>query len=255
MSNITPKNGCNHRTYVYEFYKVKIGETEKEEDAEPIQFWIIGGDQGLAYKPKLATRLTHMPGARFQIVFDFKDFKDERILMYNLGADTFFEGNVTEFILNKNAYSRTDRITAFDVELKKDKDIKDEFDPKLIHEEPDVPEPTRVRKVGLYSGKKSDGGFLFLGGTAEPATDYLGNPIYYPDTEVYQEAGLAGMYSVVVCIYLLLRDSWEPDANTLIIFAGKQMNGAMAWHEKTTENPALGSSEVRARIWCYVVMC
>jgi hypothetical protein len=51
-------------------------------------------------------------------------------------------------------------------------------------------------------------------GTAEPATDYMGNPINWPDTPDYINAGLVG-----------------------------QMEGSIAWHSPTTENPALNSTE------------
>ena len=47
-------------------------------------------------------------------------------------------------------------------------------------------------------------------GTTEPATDYAGNPINWPSTPPYCDAGLVG-----------------------------QMEGAIAWHSPTTENPAL----------------
>ena len=51
-------------------------------------------------------------------------------------------------------------------------------------------------------------------GTAEPATDYQGNPINWPNTPEYVNAGLVG-----------------------------QMEGSIAWHSPTTENPALDSTE------------
>jgi FtsP/CotA-like multicopper oxidase with cupredoxin domain len=51
-------------------------------------------------------------------------------------------------------------------------------------------------------------------GTAEPATDYAGNPINWPNTPEYTNAGLVG-----------------------------QMEGSIAWHSPTTENPALDSTE------------
>jgi FtsP/CotA-like multicopper oxidase with cupredoxin domain len=47
-------------------------------------------------------------------------------------------------------------------------------------------------------------------GTAEPATDYTGAPINFHMGQM----------------------------------AGQQINGAVAWHEATTENPALGATEV-----------
>ena len=52
-------------------------------------------------------------------------------------------------------------------------------------------------------------------GIAEPATDYAGNPINWPRTPAYAAAGLVG-----------------------------PMQGSIAWHSPTTENPALGSTEI-----------
>ena len=79
---------------------------------------------------------------------------------------------------------------------------------------PVVPEPTRLRKVALFEGKDEFGRLQPLLGTAEPATDYNGDPINWPDTPAYEDAGLVG-----------------------------QMNGSIAWHSPTTENPALDMTE------------
>ena len=77
-----------------------------------------------------------------------------------------------------------------------------------------VPTPTRLRKVALFEGMDEFGRLQPLLGTAEPATDYLGNPINWPNTPEYADAGLVG-----------------------------QMEGSIAWHSPTTENPALNSTE------------
>ncbi len=74
---------------------------------------------------------------------------------------------------------------------------------------------TRTRKVALFEGKDEFGRLQPLLGTAEPATDYLGNPVNWPDDPKYIAAGLVG-----------------------------PMEGAIAWHSPTTENPALGSTEI-----------
>ncbi len=42
--------------------------------------------------------------------------------------------------------------------------------------------PTRLRKVALFEGKDEFGRLQPLLGTAEPATDYTGNPINWPNT-------------------------------------------------------------------------
>jgi len=79
---------------------------------------------------------------------------------------------------------------------------------------PVVPAATRTRKVALFEGKDEFGRLQPLLGTAEPATDHMGNPINWPATPAYANAGLVG-----------------------------QMEGAIAWHSPTTENPALNTTE------------
>ena len=73
----------------------------------------------------------------------------------------------------------------------------------------------RTRKVALFEGTDEFGRLQPLLGTAEPATDYLDNAIYWPNTPAYVNAGLIG-----------------------------QMEGAIAWHSPTTENPNLGDTEI-----------
>jgi FtsP/CotA-like multicopper oxidase with cupredoxin domain len=81
--------------------------------------------------------------------------------------------------------------------------------------QPSVPTAVdRTRKVALFEGTDEFGRLQPLLGTAEPATDYMRNPINWPDTPAYAAAGLVG-----------------------------QMEGAIAWHSPTTENPNLGDTE------------
>ncbi len=77
-----------------------------------------------------------------------------------------------------------------------------------------VPPPSRVRRVALFEGNDEFGRLQPLLGTAEPATDNLGNPILWPGSPEYVNAGLVG-----------------------------QMEGSIAWHIPTTEDPMLGSTE------------
>jgi len=95
--------------------------------------------------------------------------------------------------------------------------IPDVFDASVIGPKYYSPlrEPTRLRKVAVFEGKDEYGRLMPLQGTAEPATDYKGDPIFWPGTEAHRKTGLAG----------------------------KQMEGTMAWHEPTTENPQNGTAE------------
>jgi FtsP/CotA-like multicopper oxidase with cupredoxin domain len=105
---------------------------------------------------------------------------------------------------------------AFDVVLPLDYAVPDNFNPTNIGPyEGNSNFVDRVRKVALFEGMDEFGRLQPLLGTAEPATDYLGNPINWPNTPDYVNAGLVG-----------------------------QMEGSIAWHSPTTENPALGDTEI-----------
>jgi hypothetical protein len=105
-------------------------------------------------------------------------------------------------------------IMAFDVVLPLDTAVPD-VSPTLPAVAAIVPgTPTRVRKVALFEGSDEFGRLQPLLGTAEPATDYAGTPVYWPSTPEYSSVGLIG-----------------------------QMEGSIAWHSPTTETPALGSTE------------
>jgi FtsP/CotA-like multicopper oxidase with cupredoxin domain len=102
---------------------------------------------------------------------------------------------------------------AFDVVSPLDTAVPD-VTPTGINFGPVVPAPTRTRKVALFEGKDEYGRLQPLLGTAEPATDFAGNPVNWPNTPEYSSVGLVG-----------------------------QMEGSIAWHSPTTENPALDSTE------------
>jgi FtsP/CotA-like multicopper oxidase with cupredoxin domain len=109
---------------------------------------------------------------------------------------------------------QTDRIMAFDVNQPLS-NVRDDFPAAFVGPyQGNGNEVARVRKVALFEGTDEFGRLQPLLGTAEPATDYLGNPINWPDTPAYVDAGLVG-----------------------------QMEGSIAWHSPTTENPALGDTE------------
>jgi len=98
-----------------------------------------------------------------------------------------------------------------------------DFDDSVINLVSDVLEPTRLRKVALFEGKDEFGRLQPLLGTAEPAVSFNGmSSIEWPDTPVYQEAKL-------------------PDG-TFSPLTGP-IEGSVAWHSPTTENPAINTTE------------
>ena len=203
-------NGTDSRFLVIRFRAVPAGATDLTNAGAPIPFYVIGSDQGLASAATQVDRLVFEPGSRYDIVFDFKNLQGQRIIMENIGGDEPFGGDIP----GPQAFTETNRIMAFDV-VGGD-NVPDGFNPANLGVYAGNANPvSRVRKVALFEGKDEFGRLQPLLGTAEPASDYLGNPINWPATPEYAAAGLTG-----------------------------QMQGAIAWHSPTTENPALGATEI-----------
>jgi len=214
-------NGTDSRFMVIRF---RIAATPQSTDltgaSAPLPFWVIGSDQGLASGATQTDILLSEPGSRYDIVFDFSSVPaGSRVIMENIGGDAPFGGDYGAALdPDEDLFPdrQTDRIMAFDVVLPLDGAVSDAFDPAAIGQYGgNGATVSRTRKVALFEGMDEFGRLQPLLGTAEPATDYLGNPINWPATPEYANAGLVG-----------------------------QMEGSFAWHSPTTENPALGSTEI-----------
>jgi len=203
-------NGCDSRFLAIQLFEVGPGVTDFTGAVGPLPFTVIGSDQGLASSPTPVDSLLMETGSRYDIIVDFKTVTPgNRVIMKNIGGDEPFGGDIP----GPQVFGETDRIMAFDVVLPLDPAVPD-VTPAGINFGPVVPAPTRTRKVALFEGKDEFGRLQPLLGTAELATDYAGNPINWPATPEYQFVGLTG-----------------------------QMEGSIAWHSPTTENPALNSTE------------
>jgi len=204
-------NGTDSRFMAIQLFEVPAGETDLTNAIQQLSFTVVGSDQGLASSPTSVTTLLSEPGSRYDIVVDFSVASGNRVIMKNIGGDEPFGGDIP----GPQVFGETDRIMAFDVVLPLDGAVPD-VSPTGINFGPTVPAPTvpSPRKVALFEGKDEFGRLQPLLGTAEPATDYAGNPINWPSTAAYSSVGLTG-----------------------------QMNGSIAWHSPTTENPALNSTE------------
>jgi FtsP/CotA-like multicopper oxidase with cupredoxin domain len=202
-------NGTDSRFMAIQFVAVPAGETDFTNASNPLPFSVIGSDQGLASAATEVDTLLSEPGSRYDIVFDFKDLQGQRVIMKNIGGDEPFGGDIP----GPQAFGETDRIMAFDVA----EGTNATEDPVVVTNSniPNTNDVDRVRKVALFEGMDEFGRLQPLLGTAEPATDEFGNPIYWPNTPEYANAGLVG-----------------------------QMEGSIAWHSPTTENPVLGSTEI-----------
>jgi spore coat protein A len=158
------------------------------------------------------------PGERYDIIVDFSDpaLNGQRVIMENIANDAPFAGNPRGSRAGTFTDRQTDRIMAFDV-LVPLSGTPVPFNPASITGlyTPNAGPDARIRKVALFEGMDEYGRLQPLLGTAEPATDYAGNAINWPNTQPYIDAGLVG-----------------------------QMEGSIAWHSPTTENPALGDTEL-----------
>jgi spore coat protein A len=231
-------NGCDSRFLVAQFFAVPYGvstgeggtnaQTIPADAIGPLDFTVVGSDQGLTSEPKTRNTLVMETGSRYDVIFDFGQWDipfGSRVIMKNIGGDTPFGFSYGDDLDPEDVFPnrQTDRIMAFDV-VKPMSDIPDVTPTGLMayagsrvvnYPNYDLTgTPDRIRKVALFEGTDEYGRLQPLLGTAEPATDYDGNPIYWPDTLAYAGAGLVG-----------------------------QMEGAIAWHSPTTENPALDAFE------------
>lgn len=207
-------NGCDSRFLAVQFFEVPAGATDFTTVLSgPLPFTVVGSDQGLASSPTTVLTLLLETGSRYDIIVDFKNVTPgNRVIMKNIGGDEPFGGGIL-MPGDPRPFPEMNRIMAFDVVLPLDVAVPD-VSPTGINFGPIVGTPTHLRKVALFEGKDEFGRLQPILGTAEPATDYAGNPINWPNMPAYINAGLVG-----------------------------QMEGAIAWHSPTTENPALNTTE------------
>ncbi|MCB0284654.1 MAG: multicopper oxidase domain-containing protein [Calditrichaeota bacterium] len=210
-------NGMDSRFMAIEFWEVPAGATDFSAAIKRIPFTVIGSDQSLASSPTVVDTLLFEPGSRYDIIVDFKQVtQGNRVIMKNTAGDAPFGGDFGAAVDPGDLFPdrQTDKIMAFDVILP----LSNVADPAInlgaYNYPAALPAATRLRKVALFEGRDEFGRLQPLLGTAEPATDYTGAPINWPATPAYQAAGLVG-----------------------------QMEGAIAWHSPTTENPALDATE------------
>jgi FtsP/CotA-like multicopper oxidase with cupredoxin domain len=211
-------NGCDSRFLVAQFFEVPAGAKDFTSATGPLDFTVIGSDQGLASSPTTVDTLLMETGSRYDVIFDFKTVTPgNRVIMKNIGGDEPFGGDIP----GPQVFGETDRVMAFDVVLPFATSRPD-VTPTGINFGPVVPTPTRLRKVALFEGKDEYGRLQPLLGTAEPATDFQGNVINWPAKPEYQQAVF-------------------PDGASSPLTG--QMEGSIAWHSPTTENPALNTTE------------
>jgi spore coat protein A len=158
-------NGCDSRFMALQFVAVNAGDTDFTNAGSPIQFWVIGSDQGLG-TPAQTDTLVFEPGGRYDIVFDFSDpaLAGKRVIMKNIGGDEPFGGDIP----GPQVFGETDRIMAFDVTLPLDNAVPDDFNPGALPGYGGVDQDgATTRKVALFEGKDEFGRLQPLLGTVE----------------------------------------------------------------------------------------
>lgn len=152
-------NGTDSRFMVIRFRDVPPGATDLSNAGNPIPFYVIGSDQGLATEAKQTDTLVFEPGSRYDIVFDFIGLENRRIIMENIGGDAPFGGDFGDALDPDDLFPnrQTDRIMAFDVVLPFDNSVPEVFDPANINNNYSTPSTTITRKVALFEGKDEFG--------------------------------------------------------------------------------------------------
>jgi FtsP/CotA-like multicopper oxidase with cupredoxin domain len=115
-------NGCDSRFLVIQFRAVELDETDLNNAGSPIDFQVIGSDQGLG-TPQTTDTLVFEPGGRYDVLIDFgdADLDGKRVVMANIGGDAPFGGDFgsdlppEDFFGTPDDPRATDRIMAFDV--------------------------------------------------------------------------------------------------------------------------------------------
>jgi len=153
------------------FRAVAVGQTDFAGASGPLDFFVIGSDQGLLTQPAQVTEIDFMPGERLDLVFNFSTVPPgSRIIMENTLGDVPFSGdlpNPGDLFPDR----RTDRVMAFDVILPLNSGIEDKFNPKMrsgyTANQNDV---NLVRRLALFEGKDEYGRLMPMLGSAEPVT-------------------------------------------------------------------------------------
>jgi spore coat protein A, manganese oxidase len=198
-------NGCDSRFLIIQFMVLS------NKADYPLDFDIIGGDQGLADNVTTKNLVVLAPSARLDIIVDFTAYAGQQIMFKNQGGDEPFGGDIP----GPQLFDHTSQIMLFDVSLEFDASVPDDYQ-FATTTNPDIGSAVRTRRLGLFEGKDQYGRLQPLLGTVDPAYDRNYNPIYYPKRAMYADAGL------------------RPN---------DQVMGTLPWHAPTTENMNLNDVE------------
>jgi len=191
-ANVEPRNyrmrllnGCDSRFMVLQFVRVNAGDTDFTNAGTPIQFWVIGSDQGLG-TPAQTDTLVFEPGGRYDVVVDFSLVPSgSRVIMKNLGGDAPFGGAFGGDLDPADLFPerQTDRVMAFDVVVPLS-GVPDNFNPNNLPGYTGVPNGATTRRVALFEGKDEFGRLQpLLGTVANGLTQATPYTWFLPTTE------------------------------------------------------------------------
>ncbi|MGB5753517.1 MAG: multicopper oxidase domain-containing protein, partial [Thermoanaerobaculia bacterium] len=138
-------NGCDSRFLAVQFFEVPANAQDFSTVlSDPLDFTVIGSDQGLAFSPTTVDTLLMETGSRYDVIFDFKTVTPgNRVIMKNIGGDEPFGGDLVTDDPDLQVFGETDRIMAFDVVLPLDGAVPD-VSPMNLGFGPNVGTPTRL---------------------------------------------------------------------------------------------------------------
>jgi FtsP/CotA-like multicopper oxidase with cupredoxin domain len=153
-------NGTDSRFMGLQFRPVAADATDLTNAGAPLDFWVIGSDQGLSSEAVMVKQLMFEPGSRYDVVVDFSQVPTgSRVIMENYLGDAPFGGDLPDLDpeVGDIFFDRqTDRVMAFDVVP--NTGARDDFNPGAIAFGPTVGDTTAPkRKVALFEGKDEFG--------------------------------------------------------------------------------------------------
>lgn len=179
-------NGTDSRFLVVRLRAVPLGDTDFTNAGAPIQFNVIGSDQGLAGAAMQTDTLVIEPGSRYDVIVDFSDpaLAGKRVIIENIGGDSPFGGDFGDALGPDDFFEdrQTDRIMAFDVTVPLSA-VPDNFNPANISAYGgNNAAVTNYRNVALFEGTDEYGRLQPLLG-AEVAGEFKAIPWHAPTTE------------------------------------------------------------------------
>jgi FtsP/CotA-like multicopper oxidase with cupredoxin domain len=160
-------NGTDSRFMVLQFVAVDPGVTDPNHASAgaPLDFWVIGSDQGLG-TPAQTDTLVFEPGGRYDVVVNFAGLENKRVIIKNLGGDAPFGGAFGDDLDPEDLFPdrQTDRIMAFDVVVPLS-GVPDNFDPTDLPGYGGVGSDDTTRRVALFEGTDEFGRLQPLLGT------------------------------------------------------------------------------------------